>query len=280
MKKTWFLFILLLLWTQPATAWQKPPAGTLIKSGHLGTRELAGYWLLNEGAGSRTQDISGNKNHGTINGPTWGPGKDGYELDFVTANPDNIIIPKESELITGTHDWTLSTWIKPATNPAVSCIGLQWRRTSADNDYLMVGVAALMRVAVYHPGEVKLVTDVANAIDVGVWQQFAITRNGDNYILYKNGLQISTGNPAGIDFGSGAPFSDYYIGSSSTDIQGFDGLHNGTIIYSRCLSAAEIMQLYTNPYAMLQQQQVWQWFVAAPGVKIPVFYHHYKQMGN
>jgi hypothetical protein len=211
---------------------------------HPSDDDLVLHLPYQEGTGGVVFDLSGNENHGILESPAWMPGNDGWALNFIASDPDNITISKESEIITGTHDWTLAIWVKPTTNPAVACMGLQWQSESGRNDYLMAGVVATMVVAVYHPGEVKLVSDVANAIDIGVWQQFALTRNGDNYALYKNGLEISTGNPAGVDFGSGPPFTDYKIGSYVTGSQAFDGLHGGESVWQRALSADEVMRLY------------------------------------
>lgn len=257
----------------------KPLPGAQINWLHPSARGQVLNLLCNEGAGNQVWDYSLKGNHGILNGPTWASGRnEEWTLNFVASNPDNIIIPKESEIITGTHDWTLAIWVKPTTNPAVACMGLQWQVESGWNDYLLVGVAATMRVAVYHPGEILLVSDVANAIDVGVWQQFVLTRNGDNYALYKNGSEISTGNPAGVDLGSGPPNVDYYIGTSFTEIQAFDGLHGGEIVWQRALSATEVMEQYLCPYCIFEWPEPAKFYVSVVGVPIPSFMRHYRNM--
>lgn len=175
----------------------------------------------------------------TVTGATWT--SQGRNFD---GNDDHLTLLAASNIITGTNDWTLSEWIKPDTNPAVAIMGMEWLSAAGTNPiYLLVGVVATMRCAAYLPGETLLVADVANAIDIGVWQYFSIAKSGNNYSLRKNGVEISTGTLT-VNFGT--PTTLYFIGNDdfTPHTQGFDGLIGELKLYNRGLSSVEDMRLY------------------------------------
>lgn len=66
---------------------RKPPyswtaSGWGLRRNHWARRGLIGHWLINESGGNILYDVSGNRNHGTINGAVWGIGRNGGALDF------------------------------------------------------------------------------------------------------------------------------------------------------------------------------------------------------
>lgn len=77
---------------------------------------LVGYWPIDEGAGTRAHDRSGNGNDGVVAGGSWISGK--YGKGFATANDavrDYISItnPASGELnFDETQDYTTSMWLK------------------------------------------------------------------------------------------------------------------------------------------------------------------------
>ncbi|MFB0523909.1 MAG: hypothetical protein ACETVZ_00085, partial [Phycisphaerae bacterium] len=61
----------------------KPIRAIQLNKSHPFARGLIGYWIMNEGGGSKVFDLSGNDNTGTFVGNTaWAAGKFGSCLSF------------------------------------------------------------------------------------------------------------------------------------------------------------------------------------------------------
>ncbi|MFA5813978.1 MAG: hypothetical protein WC862_05735, partial [Patescibacteria group bacterium] len=70
---------------------------------------LVGYWAMDEGAGNKAYDQSGNWNTGTASGsPAWADGKLGKALSF-DGTDDYVSIPSATYL-QGNQNLTISLW--------------------------------------------------------------------------------------------------------------------------------------------------------------------------
>ena len=67
-----------------------------------------GIWLLDEGKGDVIEDISGNDNHGELQGGKWVKGPDGPALSLNGVN-DRVIIP-DSDSMYLEEAWTITAW--------------------------------------------------------------------------------------------------------------------------------------------------------------------------
>ena len=67
-----------------------------------------GIWLLDEGRGDVINDISGNDNHGELQGGKWVKGPDGPALSLNGVN-DRVIIP-DSDSLYLEKAWTITAW--------------------------------------------------------------------------------------------------------------------------------------------------------------------------
>ena len=56
-----------------------------------------GIWLLDENTGKKVKDVSGNNNHGEIQGAKWAKGKFGSALKF-NGKTDRVVIPNSDSL--------------------------------------------------------------------------------------------------------------------------------------------------------------------------------------
>ena len=56
-----------------------------------------GIWLLDEKTGKKVKDVSGNDNHGEIQGAKWAKGKFGSALKF-NGSTDRVVIPNSDSL--------------------------------------------------------------------------------------------------------------------------------------------------------------------------------------
>jgi hypothetical protein len=71
------IFLVLLITTSASAQYMKPMLGRQINHAH-GLSDFVGCWLMNEGAGDKVYDLSGNGKDGTLtNGPTWDVGSFG-----------------------------------------------------------------------------------------------------------------------------------------------------------------------------------------------------------
>ena len=68
-----------------------------------------GIWLLNEGKGDHIEDISGNENHGELQGGKWVKGPDGPALSL-NGQDDRVIIP-DSDSMYLEKAWSITSWV-------------------------------------------------------------------------------------------------------------------------------------------------------------------------
>ena len=68
-----------------------------------------GIWLLDEGKGDDIEDISGNDNHGELQGGKWVKGPDGPALSLNGQN-DRVIIP-DSKSMYLEEAWSITSWV-------------------------------------------------------------------------------------------------------------------------------------------------------------------------
>ena len=72
-------------------------------------KTVMGIWRLEENTGKKIKDISGNDNHGEIQGAKWAKGKVGSALKF-NGSTDRVVIP-DSDSLYAKKAWTITSWI-------------------------------------------------------------------------------------------------------------------------------------------------------------------------
>ncbi len=68
-----------------------------------------GIWLLDEGKGDKIEDISGNENHGELQGGKWVKGPDGPALSL-NGQDDRVIIA-DSKSMYLEEAWSITSWV-------------------------------------------------------------------------------------------------------------------------------------------------------------------------
>ena len=68
-----------------------------------------GIWLLDEGKGDKIEDISGNENHGELQGGKWVKGPDGPALSLDGVNDRVIIADSDSMYLE--EEWSITSWV-------------------------------------------------------------------------------------------------------------------------------------------------------------------------
>jgi len=199
---------------------------------------LVGYWAMDEGAGNKAYDQSGNRNTGTASGsPTWADGKLGKALSF-NGSGDYVYIADPFHV----NQLTVSVWIwrDPADSgggnwpPFVSKWGgsqYEWTIGMQSGNY-----------AFWIGGPSPSISfDTAIPVPKGQWLLVTMTYDGSHFYAYENTTRIvsqdSTGN---INNSNGN------LNFARNDVQAsyFKGLIDEVRIYNRALSAGEITRLY------------------------------------
>ena len=201
---------------------------------------LVGWWPFNGNA----NDESGNKNHGTVNGATLTPDRNGNKNSAYAFNGINtqITLPFNNSQLS--NNYVISAWIKldsfTSEYPAIlygystetGKYTIRFELDKADKD-----MNFYMEIESGNPG-VVLQTKL-NSIDTNKYYHLLINKNENNTSVYINSQlnNISIGiNPNN--------FSNLiYLGANSIQ-QGFKGIIDDIAIYNRALSDQEVKQLY------------------------------------
>jgi surface protein len=179
-------------------------------------------------------DMSGNGNHGTVNGPTSGVDRNGqagkaYGFDGVD---DYIQIGNDESLnVSGSSPFTFGFWFKPASSQAGGITlkngqyGFQWQ-----------GSSSAVR---YYDDTYR--NSVKTTWNLNEWHHMAMVQTGAHLYLYVNGQPDSnhstTYNPALVN-------DSLYIGKNPSYWGAFNGSIDEVRIYNRALSASEMTALY------------------------------------
>ena len=211
---------------------------------------LVGYWSFDEGTSTIAHDFSGNKNNGTLTGsttiPTWTNGKLGKALSF-DGTSAMVSVPF---LNPDTLTW--SAWIKTSSAATQAIAGTNYGNASTfwHGGLMVVSGKAYMTIgyissAYQNVSGTKIVND-------NKWHHIVMTSNTSGSFLYVDGVQDASstyyvGQVAGqsetntnigvlqsYDFGQGKIIYANYFNGSIDDAR----------LYSRALSATEVLNLY------------------------------------
>ncbi len=229
-----------------------PLMGTQIDWSQNINKGIIGYWPMNEGCGSRVSDLSGNQLNGTIVNGTWGAGRLGFCLNssgtgYVTTPSSSLLLPAA---------WTVSAWIKA--NDATYNTLFGW--DVGNNYYGMQLHFASTGKPLLYMGSSNNRYFVAGAWTVlknGSWHHVVVTIPGSaqndisSSVMYLDGVSVAVDSTTAT--GSQSAKVSFGIGKA------YAGVLNGSIsdvcLWNRVLSASEIAQLYSNPFAGFVQDR-------------------------
>jgi hypothetical protein len=238
--------------------WQntKPPLGAKINWSHPLSKGIVGCWLFNEGMGDKVYDSSGNGNTGTLSGfshpstPTsgWNPGKFGKAIAFDGSN-DYIICTANSSAIklSDTSSFSLISWVNPSViNNNMLYVGEY--PTSPQGVFLYVLGHNNNKAFFYIEKKNILGTAIISTNDIEIGKNICVcgTYNGNILNLYVNGIVASS------------PVTKTFTGSTTNSgiiqmgkyVLNYTGKISHNIIYNKCLSPSEVLQLYQEPFCM------------------------------
>ncbi len=212
---------------------------------------LVGYWKMDESSWTNdcsttsVTDSSGNGNNGkacpATTGPTGGAvGKFGNGGSF-DGSDDNITLGNPSTLqITGSKI-TLSAWIKPDAFSGQQGIIGKWQNGPSDASYDLNSVDSGVVHCNLNTDANNNIASATGVLTVSVWNHVVCTYDGNNAVIYVNGVAVKTqavtGNIQDSD-------NTVYVGYYQALDKYFDGSIDEARIYNRALSPAEVSLLY------------------------------------
>ena len=206
----------------------------------------AGYWALDEGAGTVATDSSGHSNDGAINGAVYAgsgapvPGSaDALSFDGVD---DYVQVSDNAELDISTAI-TVAGWIRLDSFTQQATVAGKWRDISAANErgyLLVVATDGTPRFYISTTGADFAVATGA-ALSIGVWHHLLGTYDGTTVNLYVDGTLVASTLQVGAIFLNDEPLligaNDGFGGSSRKFT---DGTIDEVQIYNRVLTSDEI----------------------------------------
>ena len=211
----------------PAAAWsQTPPPG------------LVAAYSFDEGSGTLLHDASGNGHDGTIANPAWAVGRHAGALSF---NGTDAHVDLGALGTFYQQGFTLEAWVQKAssTRKDVGVLGswagsgpMLWVDHLAGNYQLTLGSS----LSSYLDSGVRPLE--------GVWQHLAATFDGTVARFYIDGVEVAS-RLVSSGVGSSNVWRIGAYGASAGNF--FDGLIDDVRIYSRALSAAEVMSDSNDP---------------------------------
>ncbi len=256
------------LWTPD----KKPQYSPHLRPTEYWGRNLAGLWLFNESGGNRVHDLSGNLNHGTIIGPTWGPGMDGTALDF---DGNDYVDIADHVTLDAMPAITISAWINTGSQAEADEDTIVGKWDGSSPTAYLLRYDSLNNELDWFLAHGSIVATNSVSIEDNAWHHIVAFWDGNDMGVYLDGIKLPNGDVYSGSMGNIS--ANLHIGSTPhTANDRFTGKIDNVLIYSRALSAAEVWQLYIGPYIIIEPEMIPLFApVAAAGVPIPVFMHHY-----
>jgi prepilin-type N-terminal cleavage/methylation domain-containing protein len=213
---------------------------------------LVGYWPMDEGAGSSTQDMSGNGNAGTWSGTAGGTNSTYYTTGKVgnwagtfdgSTTYANITSTASLQVI---GNITLTAWIKQSASSRNTIVSKGYTN---EFDFLADSNCGVGGLSFYQGNGTSFapVCSTSGLVPVNTWMFVAVTRvivsGTSTIVFYVNGNSVSGGTIGSI-YQPAIGSLGVNIGRRSEVMNYFLGLIDDVRIYNRALSAAEISALY------------------------------------
>ncbi|GEM_PF-3019050 len=206
-------------------------------------------------AGTTLPDISGNGNNGALVGAvSIGPGKVGNALVFTPTNNADAAasggyVTMPPALLSTSPDMTIATWFKINTNPGFQRIFDIGTSSAISSMYLTPNGNSGYLQFTFRSGSTSredIIDGTAKTMSTGVWEHVAVVLDASGGRLYLNGVQVGSNTTMKMRPPALGNTPNDWIGRSEYSNPYFDGAIDEFRIYSRALSAAEVLALYNG----------------------------------
>jgi RHS repeat-associated protein len=204
--------------------------------------DLISRWNFDPNA----NDSSGNNNNAALLGGATivSSGKTGNGLNVTGTSNSHAQAPNSTSLNQPTNGWSFSAWVKP-TASTTNLAAIAARQEGLwSNDQFFVGVSnGAMQVYFNTTGQGNAFVNAGTSIPNGSWSHVALTYDGSNARIYKNGALMSTTPRTGTVTVSNRPV---VIGGGANDNtpntaqELFNGVIDDVCLHKRALTATEI----------------------------------------
>lgn len=221
---------------------------------------LLTFWVANDGGGLYCADSVGFGGRGTLTNFGF-TSTSGWSIG---TNGSNLILDGTDDYVRGLkiiniQRTTISVWVYITANPITQKAFVAGFLNGVDSDVndkdIFIGTDGKPTFFVFDGGA-KTTSAASSALTLNVWNHIVGTANGITAICYVNGIQVGS-VAAGNTYTAYNAANQFISGRMSpTLLNGtyLNGRVNNIMFYNRALSATEVKQLYTNPYAMFQSK--------------------------
>jgi len=192
---------------------------------------------MREGTGTKTFDEAIFSNDGAITGADWVAGKRGYALDFVAASEDVVTVTHATSLSFASGNFTLEAWVKTSGTPTNANIVAKMDIGGEYGYEIMISGGKAMLYVASVADSVEL--SGTSSVNDNSWHHIVGVRDGNNYYIYVDGILE---NSETYTLGTTNNTDNLLIGNDISTTYYFDGTIDNVKVYSRALSAAEVMQ--------------------------------------
>ncbi|MFA5795419.1 MAG: LamG-like jellyroll fold domain-containing protein [Candidatus Brocadiia bacterium] len=219
----------------------------------LNTRKPVAHWKFDEGAGVIANDVSGNGNHGVVNGATWSGGALSFDgVDDYVSIPDSSTLDLSNQV-------TIELWGRSNINWDLynNYTGLISKGTDTSNmNYCMLIPYFYSTYGLYFEIETPTNNDAHSPTTLvkDTWYHIVGTYDGVNIKMYLNGVLVDEQPDTGLMTTNNYPV---YIGLWRTAYnEFFNGQIDDVKIYNYARSAGDIQAEY-NAATLAVDDYVW-----------------------
>jgi hypothetical protein len=246
-----------------------------------------GLWLLDEGSGLTTQDVSGYGGTGTLNGPTWTRSPWGPALSFPGSGNNRVSWKRSPQLLKGgalsSSGFTIMALIRPSswaeTVPIVfdmvGTAGSGVTSTGPIRFYLdNFTIASGFDIRLVNAAGTENTYKFPNLISLNTWQLVGVTfgpRMDAGSTSPRQVHAYKDGRLAGIAYTSRIPdfpvTADPTTGALTDASQGFNGLIAGLWLWGYRMTAGQVARFTSAPFSAWRMDPT---TIIKPGASIPV----------
>ncbi len=206
--------------------------------------ETLAHWTFDEGVGDTLFDVSGNENHGIINGGEWIGGIKGMALKFNAKNEENVRVPKQS-FLEPKESFSIEAWVLCTEGQTYPNAQILRKANHLSDGYTLVWSKENNRITTcvdYH--ELTMYDNVSNNEYLNEWTYVVVNISQQSSNLYVNGvLKDSYSGTVTLNHSGDILIGGGIYGSFYTFINGaLDEIR----IKSGNLSENEIIENYDN----------------------------------